>query len=456
MGKRTVKKGDYLIKIAREEGVTLKELIAANPQISDPNLIHPGDSINVPSSEVPSATTSGDNYTDENSRALSGMQSPSAAEEAGESGPTGGEPVSEPPEPGLKRFIKGHHGKYHKEHEEFISGDNGLSGSILSEPVPEFFARPGDGILTATEFSQGASDNNTMIILGRDRTGLGEIDSADPNLVKSDSGYSSYMGAGAIDIVVGRCSPFPLSMEGKTWSPLFNTQKKIPELRMQTLEGIENNTPFFTFHPGYVMDAARIYISQMTDIDESFKIQKKLFFGGSIKQKTNKRTPCSGIMLKADKIRMHSRSDVKIVTGGPHETVNSQGNDITEVGGIHLMAGNQSSNQQPIPLGDNLARVLDQLVDKVDDLASIVFSLAHSQMKFNNILGTHCHQSPMYGISTTPSLTAAPASVEAVLNQFSRVTNQIVYLQRNLSGFRGNYLRYGSGHYINSSYNTTN
>jgi spore coat assembly protein SafA len=45
----TVQKGDTMYLIAQKFGVTLKALIAANPQIKDPNLIFPGDVINIPS-----------------------------------------------------------------------------------------------------------------------------------------------------------------------------------------------------------------------------------------------------------------------------------------------------------------------------------------------------------------------------------------------------------------------
>jgi spore coat assembly protein SafA len=43
-----VQKGDTLHKIAGKFGVTLAALIAANPQIADPKLIHPGQKINIP------------------------------------------------------------------------------------------------------------------------------------------------------------------------------------------------------------------------------------------------------------------------------------------------------------------------------------------------------------------------------------------------------------------------
>jgi spore coat assembly protein SafA len=44
----TVKKGDTLWGIGKRYGVTLSELIAANPGIKNPNLIYPGDQVNIP------------------------------------------------------------------------------------------------------------------------------------------------------------------------------------------------------------------------------------------------------------------------------------------------------------------------------------------------------------------------------------------------------------------------
>ena len=44
----TVRKGDTLWGIAKRYGVALTDLIAANPQIKNPNLIYPGDRVKLP------------------------------------------------------------------------------------------------------------------------------------------------------------------------------------------------------------------------------------------------------------------------------------------------------------------------------------------------------------------------------------------------------------------------
>lgn len=44
----TVRKGDNLWSIARQYGVGLAELLQVNPQIKNPNLIHPGEAVRLP------------------------------------------------------------------------------------------------------------------------------------------------------------------------------------------------------------------------------------------------------------------------------------------------------------------------------------------------------------------------------------------------------------------------
>lgn len=44
----TVVRGDTLYKIAQRSGTTLRTLLAANPQIKNPNLIYPGEKVKLP------------------------------------------------------------------------------------------------------------------------------------------------------------------------------------------------------------------------------------------------------------------------------------------------------------------------------------------------------------------------------------------------------------------------
>jgi LysM repeat protein len=53
----TVQSGDYIAKIALKCGVSSTNLIAANPQISNPSLIYPGQVMNLPGVTVPGVTS---------------------------------------------------------------------------------------------------------------------------------------------------------------------------------------------------------------------------------------------------------------------------------------------------------------------------------------------------------------------------------------------------------------
>ena len=355
-----------------------------------------------------------------------------------------------------KNFRKGLNGKYHTKWPGFERGNNGQYESLLSEPVPEYFSRPGDRIL------KGQVDNNAIIIFGRDRTGVGEVDGGynhekGVDETQSQSGYSDYMGAGAIDIVVGRGAPFPLEREGFTLGPLFQTKYDILELKGETLYG-SNPEGFEASHPGYAMDAARIYISQMTNMDHNFDIKKDILkqVKGTINQSTAN-LPHSGIMLKSDKVRMHAREDIKLVTGGTKETRNSQGEMIPVAGGIHLMAQNQSGEQQPIPLGLNLINCLEETLDRVSKTLTIMMRFSTEQAKFNETLSSHRHFSPFYGVECTWSLTGKPHGMKTVTNMCRYVQSQIAKEKNNITALKSTYLvDTVSPNHVNSSYNTTN
>ncbi len=79
-GDYTVRSGDTLSGIAQSRGVPLSSLISANPQIANPDLIYPGQTVHIPGGGSPAAATG-------NTGATGGM-TPAGAK------PTGGNPAA--------------------------------------------------------------------------------------------------------------------------------------------------------------------------------------------------------------------------------------------------------------------------------------------------------------------------------------------------------------------------
>tara|TARA_R110000851_G_scaffold229872_3_gene382636 strand:+ start:629 stop:1996 length:1368 start_codon:yes stop_codon:yes gene_type:complete len=327
---------------------------------------------------------------------------------------------------------------------------DGLGDTALYEPNPEIFRRPGDDLLLGA--------NNTSIVLGRDHSPQNSmIYSKSLQTREYNSGFSDHMGAGAIDIVAGRMAPFALEKLGGDQiaiAPSFNTSFP-PEVAGIQLEG--------GTHPGMVMDAARIYISQMTAIDENFKITKKV---RSSDTPTNTVAPTSGIMLKADKVRLHSRQDIKIVTGGPHERWNSQGNRVKQKNGIHLIAQNGVDldetrkmtveiPQHPMVLGDNLVECLEAMLDLTTQVSQRMDHFVESQMRFNAIASAAFHMMPVPSGITIPNPQEVWSGIIAVLEGLN---NRLDAFKTEINNFnrRTNYLQPGTDKYINSKYNTVN
>ena len=339
--------------------------------------------------------------------------------------------------------------KFHIEHEEFQDGYNGQGQMPLEEPVPVFTSRPGDASLSAAGFEPG-TDNNTIIIFGRDRDafrrtkeGLREKPGNNPLDVETVSGYSNYMGAGAIDIIVGRGAPY--SVPGvksypNSLPPLYLT-KTDSDLKAVSLRDGE-------LHPGYVMDAARIYTSQMCDIDEYFAIKTL----DSLKVDQG---PSSAIILKADRLRLHSRRDIKIVAGGDKGTeFDSNGFRIKERGRIHLMAGNgEYGGQQPIPLGDNLVECLGEVLESIQSTLSLLDNFMTAQKEVNAAVAKHVHASGA-GMTTWDPLVEAMC-FNADLTFMQDQTQLLFEKTTNILSITGNYLTSGGPKFINSYYTTT-
>jgi hypothetical protein len=175
---------------------------------------------------------------------------------------------------------------------------------------------------------------------------------------------------------------------------------------------------------------------------------------------------------------MHARGDVKIVTGrskfqgfGSSGEVLSTGGVNEVVGTISLIAGNYTENDsttsfnmldpfrksngerrklQPIPKGDNLGSLLEEMVEKIQQLTSLVSQNTSNISLLNTSMATHVHLAGP--VPTTPSLTHP--FVYPVI-EMGNMSNRVekAALTKDLELMKINYLNpdFGSD-YINSKF----
>ncbi len=197
--------------------------------------------------------------------------------------------------------------------------------------------------------------------------------------------------------------------------------------------------------PNFITDAARIYISQKTHVDENFKIRD-----GTVGMAPAK----SAIALKADGIRLAAREGIKLVTG--LDKKNSQGGDNSSIVGIDLIAGNHDEDMQPLVKGRSLSEALCRIVDHISKLNGIVDHLLTTQMNFNESLTHHYHYSPWYGNPTTPSDAVVGKGIKTMIDFLQETKRSLVTHKTNLVNFKQSYLVASGQKYINSRWNHTN
>ncbi len=297
--------------------------------------------------------------------------------------------------------------------------NTGLADRPLPEPVPFYSKCSSDKVVSGK--------NNTWIVFGRDRPGgLG-------------SGYGPGGGhtqAGSIDICVGRMSPRPISFDKQgrkvEIGPIFTPQK-------YTYDDGETLT---------VMDAARIYISQKTDLDENFDLK--------LPPKTKPARAVAGIAMKADGVRIMSRKHgIRLVTEDAKSISSKGGEDSGEPMGICLIAANKALELQPLIKGDNLTHLLKEMLDNQAQVAGAVASLKQDLIKLNSALLQHEHVSATSG----PTVKLPSLMIENTRNIIKLVsvdTPSAFALQQNPDVMEKKYLEDGSKTAIKSKYNKVN
>jgi len=281
------------------------------------------------------------------------------------------------------------------------ASSSGIAGDKIYEPVPNFLDTPSEHVVS--------NENNSWIVLGRDRVG---------------SKLSGYGGKGdtqaaSIDIVVGRLG--------------------------SEVAAVNEQGSGLWVNPNFKKDAARIYVSQKSDIDRYFNLAD-----GVVGESATK----SSVALKADAVRIIGREGIKLVTKTDFN--NSQGGEIKTIAGIDLIAGNDDSDMQPLPKGTNLVEALDRIVKHINDLNGIVDTLLMAQNELNDAVTTHWHTSPFFAVPTLPSETVMTRGMTTMVHHLSKTKKSLLNHKVNLSLFRNNYLKPSGGKYINSRLNHTN
>jgi len=286
---------------------------------------------------------------------------------------------------------------------ENTKSERGMAGDPLDEPVQEFIQCSTDKVIK--------NNNNAWIVLGRDR----------PSARISGFGGRGDTQSAAIDIVVGRLACLGPSMS------------------------ITNDGEKVWVNPDFKFDAARIYISQKTDIDGALDIAEG---------KVGSPKPRSGIALKADAVRLIGREGIKLVTRT--DNLNSQGGFINGIRGIDLIAGNDDKDLQPMVKGKNLVTCFKRLCLHVNELCGIVDSLLTHQTSFNKAITSHFHVSPFFGQATTTSPPVELAGKKTMTDHLSQTKQSIEWWKSNIENFQFEFFSDIGSKYINSRYNHTN
>jgi hypothetical protein len=291
--------------------------------------------------------------------------------------------------------------------------DSGLlhSDNWIDEVGPQYKKAPNEKII---------SKNGAFVVLGTDR----------PDSQASGYGALGSSRAATIDLVVGR---------------------------MASARGGEGPSQGTFVDNSFAADAARVYISQQTDIDKNFGIVEG-YVGNS--------TGRSAIGMKADGIRLFGREGIKIVTGkgnnwrgfGNSGETNSLGGKISQPApGIDLIAGNNveprelSGGQiietlQPVVMGLNTVDAFKDLQAVIEEFIGLMQNYVRLQSTINRATSVALASSgknPVHAASAATIETANSIGIPTL------VSNPLHHTRVNLTyEFEMNYLYPFSYKYI--------
>ena len=256
---------------------------------------------------------------------------------------------------------------------------NGLANTEFT-PIPDGSVSEDRPTYNKAEAEVIYKKANSYIILGRDRMGglshgFGGIGTPNSN---------------AIDIVVGIGSSFSDGAEkGKYLSPIDYLNKD------------------------HKRDAARVYISQRTDLDSHFEERMGFQYNDTSKKGV------SGVAIKADTLLLQGRRNVKIKAypSDPRET-DAHESELSNFR-IELIAG---AKLEPVVKGEKLLSFLKKITKQMSSNRAAIMTLTKEYIKLRGQLMLHTHPTNTGIALPSPGLLASgaveiPKGVEEILEQ---------------------------------------
>lgn len=267
---------------------------------------------------------------------------------------------------------------------------NGIGNTSLNENIPFYNQAAVEQVIEGK--------NNSSIVLGRDR----------PAGIMSGYGGKGVKKAGSVDIVAGRTSAI---------------------IKKFDKEGNKVLTD-----PSMEYDAARVSVIQKTDVDENFNLPGKRIRGRST------------VVLKADTIRQVARGGIKLVTNADKYDSTGELKILKE--GVELIA-NDGNNMQAIPLGNNLAEVINDIYKKISQTGSELANIYNLLLKLSTSLTLHTH--PTAVGPSAQSIELIPA-ITTISSEAAMHVIELQLQQLNIEMQKLKYLTPGSTKYINSEH----
>ncbi len=291
------------------------------------------------------------------------------------------------------------------EYEKIVGSVN---DPVIYEPVPRFTKRPGDFVIHGS--------NNSMILLGTERYWT-QLDT--PEDEPSNASEKPEPFTGIIDIVAGRGRGIISGSVSRTAPSIFKNSRGYEEVVKDPRKGDKSVNS--EGDPDFYSDAARIYISMNTKVDDALTLVDftPVFPGEESVRPTS---VGSSTIMKADHIRLIARKDEELGINGTIRLIKEgqlgeEGDGCSillhDDGAIHIASkkiylGLTEVNGGKLTIEDTTS----QPYVKFQELKKLLENILGDISSFCNTLSTHV--TPGYGMPSPQILSAASTLLSKV------------------------------------------